>query len=508
MAFDLSSVLRDVSNLDTPEEQITRLPLDLLDPDPDNFYSLDGLEELAGNIETVGLLDPIRVRPAGDRYIVVSGHRRRAACMLIRDGGSAQFKDGVPCIIELGEASDALRRLRLIYANSSTRQLSAAELSRQAEEVTRILYELKEQGMEFSGRMRDHVAEACRLSKTKIGRLHAIRANCINYVLDAFDEGKINESVAYEFSRLDKALQHRIYTNHLRLGYKLEALTADYIQQMASTYQKLITIRCPKTETGLRCVYAEGHFDEAQRLSHFEHVTESCTKGRCCLKCPSLSTCENACLKCEPERQQQLATADRLKQAREVEIALEQKARENARKLHDEETAGIWARIRTAAETTGRDLERVLDELCECDADVQEALRFCRGEEKDVNHLAMDLLDDCLIDLADGLGCSVDYLLGRTSAVLPVTFTSPAPSWAPPAAAELQNLPTEPRWISGTPTRVGRYFVRAKGNMDADDEPPKEFRFDWDGETWYFAGRPIFKGWNVLDWWPLPDLED
>jgi hypothetical protein len=46
-----------------------------------------------------------------------------------------------------------------------------------------------------------------------------------------------------------------------------------------------------------------------------------------------------------------------------------------------------------------------------------------------------------------------------------------------------------------------------KGNLDPEDEPPKEFRFDWDGQTWYFTGRPIMKGMLVVGWWPLPDTE-
>ena len=191
--FDLAAVLKGVPNLDTGEEQIVRLPLEAIDPDPENFYSLDGLDELAGNIETVGLLDPIRVRPNGERYTVVSGHRRRAACLLIRDGGNPMFDAGVPCIVEYGEASEAMRRLRLIYANASTRQLTSAEQSKQAEEVTRLLYELKEQGVEFPGRMRDHVAQACNLTKSKIGRLHAIRENLIPELLDFYDRGKMVE---------------------------------------------------------------------------------------------------------------------------------------------------------------------------------------------------------------------------------------------------------------------------------------------------------------------------
>ena len=169
MAFDITSVLWTVSGPDTGADQIVYIDLDLLDPDPNNFDTIDGLDELAGNIELIGLQQPLRVRPGEDgHYVIVSGHRRRAACMMIRDGGSDQFARGVPCIVEYGEASEAMRELRLIYANASTRIMSPAEVSKQAERVETLLYQLKEEGVEFPGRMRDHVAEACKISKTKL----------------------------------------------------------------------------------------------------------------------------------------------------------------------------------------------------------------------------------------------------------------------------------------------------------------------------------------------------
>ena len=47
--FDLAKLMKDVSKMDTGRQQIRYIPLDLIDPDPANFYSLDGLEELNQN---------------------------------------------------------------------------------------------------------------------------------------------------------------------------------------------------------------------------------------------------------------------------------------------------------------------------------------------------------------------------------------------------------------------------------------------------------------------------
>ena len=126
-AFDLGAELRKAGGptVDT-REQIDYIPIDRIDPDPENFYSLDGLNELAGNIELVGLQQPLRVRDGErGRVTIVSGHRRRAAIMLIRDGGSDMFRDGVPCIREKPDSSKEMQELRLIFANSQTRIMSA-----------------------------------------------------------------------------------------------------------------------------------------------------------------------------------------------------------------------------------------------------------------------------------------------------------------------------------------------------------------------------------------------
>ena len=213
MAFDITSVLKGVSGPDTGKEQIEYIPVDQIDPDPNNFYSLEGLDELAGNIELIGLQQPLRVRPGEDgRFIVVSGHRRRAAILMIRDGGNEMFRDGIPCIVDRGEESPAMRELRLIYANASTRVMGPAEISKQAERTEMLLYQLKEEGViEFPGRMRDHVAEACRISKTKLARLHAIRHNLVPELLEEFDAGHLNESVAYRMSQEKPELQMELH---------------------------------------------------------------------------------------------------------------------------------------------------------------------------------------------------------------------------------------------------------------------------------------------------------
>ena len=112
MGFDLASVLKNVPESGTSDgrERIEYIGLDKLHDDPNNFYSLDGIEELAGNIEFAGLQQPVRVRrdaEHGGEYIIVSGHRRTAAMRKIVEDGNKAFET-VPCIVEADGGSKAV----------------------------------------------------------------------------------------------------------------------------------------------------------------------------------------------------------------------------------------------------------------------------------------------------------------------------------------------------------------------------------------------------------------
>ena len=55
MAFKLGDALRGVSDFGTGREQIEYIRLNLIDSDPNNFYQLSDIDQLADNIELCGL---------------------------------------------------------------------------------------------------------------------------------------------------------------------------------------------------------------------------------------------------------------------------------------------------------------------------------------------------------------------------------------------------------------------------------------------------------------------
>ena len=97
------------------------------------------------------------------------------------------------------------------WAQTNTRRMSSADISKQAERVEALLYQLKEEGVEFPGRMRDHVAEACKVSKSKLSRLKVIREKLAPDIYAGYYErGKLPEDTAYTLAKLPVGVQRDI----------------------------------------------------------------------------------------------------------------------------------------------------------------------------------------------------------------------------------------------------------------------------------------------------------
>ena len=144
-----------------------------------------------------------------------------------------------------------MQELRLIYANADTRRMSSADIARQAERVQELLYELKEQGVDCPGRMRDHVAEACKISKSKLSRLEAIRSHLAPDIRKAYwdgpEKGRLHEAAAYSLSRLPEDYQRQVVDAYRR-GYRgdigLKWLTAGVVDKIRDDIEAAEDLLC------------------------------------------------------------------------------------------------------------------------------------------------------------------------------------------------------------------------------------------------------------------------
>ena len=179
---------------------LVMIPAEKIRPNEKNFYEMSDLDTLAASIDQNGQLDPVKVRADGDGYTIIDGERRFRAMTEILG------REAVQCRI-MTPQNEIAEELILIESNRTQRKMSSAELSKQAERYTELLSQLKDSGMKISGRLRDRVAEALQVSSTKLARLHAIRERLSPRMLERFDAGEINESMAYALSRYSHGQQ-------------------------------------------------------------------------------------------------------------------------------------------------------------------------------------------------------------------------------------------------------------------------------------------------------------
>lgn len=494
MAFDVSSIfaeeLKKVSKSDTART-LREVDVDDLIGNEGNFYSVDeaALEELKNSIALSGIMDPPTVTETGDgKYRLISGHRRTAAVRALVAEGREDLRK-VPVLVR-SPSSAAMEELELIMANSTARRLSSAEISEAAQRVERLLYELKEQGVEFPGRMRDHVAEACNVSRTKLANLKLIEERLIADFKVMWKSGKLPDATALELARCELTFQTRLSaafakTKDFPPSARIEKLRA--LAEDGAKWNPSASLRCPD---GSACPGSRG--DAALRHdATLCYGAKPCKGEKCCMECEyganasSWRACKQMCSKAAQYRTDKSAEA----KAAEAE-AQETKQRWLRGKVqHDAQ------RIVRAADAAGCPNSAVLDfGNGTRPANLAIIRRYAEGNFCDERFWCDDRLvpDSAKVPaICKTLRCSADYLLGMTEELTPQTVSKSDAGWA---------------WRTGT--------EYPDGGMVADMEDHHDRRYEIlyarNGALFWDAAcrdpMPKFAAADVLRWAPLPEL--
>ncbi len=401
MPFEIGEFAKRLSGVQIEHrEQIEYIDIDRIDDDPRNFYELSGLDELAANIELLGLQQPIRVRDGdGDHVVIVSGHRRRAAIRKLVQDGRNDLRE-VPCIREAQADSPAMQELKLIYANSSTRELTTAEKAKQIERTELLLYQLQEEGVEFPGRMRDHVAEVCKVSGAKVARLKVIQAKLIPEWAVLFQADKLPEQTAYAIARMPEDLQRRLkkVCPSPPVGYAAERILS--LWESGTTWEPDMT--CPD---GRPCKRGDAF------LRHdVEHSCDVCKGQKCCMECKEAKSeyyaCDRMCSKAQALRKE--------KRDERAEAAEDEKAKRQV-KIKQEIQASA-ARLLQAADAAGLDDSVIIPfGSYRPEISVQQLRAYAAGDFGDRYFYGNDLSSsdfDLIAKISRCLKCSSDYILG------------------------------------------------------------------------------------------------
>lgn len=448
--FDITSLFGDaaaVSKSDT-DRTVTMIDIDKLQPNKKNFYHVKekNLDDLKSSIEISGILDPPSVCKAdGDKYRIISGHRRCEAVRQLVKEGHKNLRM-VPCFIRSPQSTE-MEELELIWANATSRVLSSPELAQQAARVEELLYQLKEQGVEFPGRMRDHVAQACKISRTKLANLHAIQTNLREPLLDMWHKGTLNDAQALELSRLDDGLQDRLAGLFPRVS-KDDLPASAVVQKIgecAKAGAKWLPCGVCPAGNGLTCPSARGDAFLRHDLGYYYDM---CQGSKCCWTCRNGRTasgynaCDSMCSRAKAAR-----TAAN-QQQKDKEAAAREKAEAKVKQAFITDAKRYLA----AADAAGLSDKTKIDISSYSSVSVKELRSWAAGKDLDHRSFYRNDLEPRFVDVAKvskQLQCSADYICGNIDQPWPVVPLS-----------ETLESDQPPKWRTGKPPASGYYFCK------------------------------------------------
>ena len=321
----LNSLMNAQSQTVTPagqQMQVVMIPSRNIIPNPDNdeIYTIGNMDSLKDDIQQHGLRQPLEVIPVEgepDRYMLISGHRRWAACGILSACGDSRF-DSLPCLIResQGELDD---RIALITANATARDLTDGERLAQYEALKDALTKKKAAG-QLEGKVRDEVCRILGLSTGAAARLNVI-ASCENELIkERLKAGEIGLMEAYrsaqDYARFMGAAPEEpeqkeepaetVPVNPDYAEWKLPPEAIAMVEKAHEEQKKAQndapkpaankSVPLPSVYSGQKCDYSASHLCENEAgLKHFIKHGEIRGCAGCCRYCKSKDTCEYSC---------------------------------------------------------------------------------------------------------------------------------------------------------------------------------------------------------------------
>ena len=321
----LNSLMNAQSQTVTPagqQMQVVMIPSRNIIPNPDNdeIYTIGNMDGLKDDIQQHGLRQPLEVIPVEgepDRYMLISGHRRWAACGILSACGDSRF-DALPCLIREshGKLDD---RIALITANATARDLTDGDRLAQYEALKDALTKKKAAG-QLEGKVRDEVCRILGLSTGAAARLNVI-ASCENELIkERLKAGEIGLMEAYrsaqDYARFMGAApeepeqkEEPAETVPVNPDYAEQKSTLEAVAMVEKAHEEQRKVQTdapqpvvskstplPSVYNGQRCDYSASHQCENEAgLKHFIKHGEIRGCAGCCRDCKNKDTCEYSC---------------------------------------------------------------------------------------------------------------------------------------------------------------------------------------------------------------------
>lgn len=434
MAFNLAEAAglgRIVSKLGTGDAR--QIPLVDIDANDKNFFEVDDVQDLMESIEVHGVLQPLVVVQHGQGYRLLAGHRRLKALQQLQEADKMDKRWAtVPCVV-LPPMSDAMEQMVLIQTNTTARQLSYAEKMEASVRLKKILVQLKSEGVKLPGRLRDIQAEQLEISRTELARMEVIQKNLIPPFMDKLKSNKINAAAAYELARLDAEDQTLLLGRYVEKG--ITPCAADVQAYREKKALDWLRADCPGEALG----YTDHQLRESGKpieCRNWEAIRDHKAKGHpelcpgCCYACDK-ETCKERCQQAKIKRRKERDEIERRAWEHPVQEEtnpLDDPAQDQDHDFSSLPLSKFPQRLKEAMDLRQVSISGLSMNLAEMmreypqielsvdngDGSYEEVCDMLEIQDIDDFDMSRASYTGFVFLLAESLGVSIDWLLGRT----------------------------------------------------------------------------------------------
>lgn len=373
-----------------------------------NFYSVEQIEELAGDILMYGLKQNLELVYAPcdkGEYRIVAGERRWEALKYLVSKGYKEFELATSKLTTPQDNDE--EQVEIIIANAYRTKTTSDMI----EEETRLkasLERMKAAGKKIkgydlqSGRLRDVISSMLHVSKTKIAQIEAVNNNLIPEWKEELKGERLTFSAAYELSGMTADEQREALGKFTETG----ELTHKDVKGMKAEKAAGQQVSESDTETEIGMNPPEVRAGDDYETPHPEGITSIC------YSCTEYETCNvktGTCTSCDQYKNRTEAYKTDEQRYSEEQDAID---RETKKKLSEMEQEEKMQNLPSDTQETGQKVHQIRLAKSYFD-DVANGIKTFELRKNDRGYKKGDILE--MMEFADGKNT------GRTVRVL-VTY--------------------------------------------------------------------------------------
>ena len=373
-----------------------------------NFYSVEQIEELAGDILMYGLKQNLELVYAPcdkGEYRIVAGERRWEALKYLVSKGYKEFELATSKLTTPQDNDE--EQVEIIIANAYRTKTTSDMI----EEETRLktsLERMKAAGKKIkgydlqSGRLRDVISSMLHVSKTKIAQIEAVNNNLIPEWKEELKGERLTFSAAYELSGMTADEQREALGKFTETGELTHKDVKDMKAEKAAGQQ--VSESDTETENGMNT--PEVRAGDDYETPHPEGITSIC------YSCTEYETCNvktGTCTSCDQYKNRTETYKTDEQRYSEEQDAIDRETKKKLREMEQEEK---MQNLPSDTQETGQKVHQIRLAKSYFD-DVANGIKTFELRKNDRGYKKGDILE--MMEFADGKNT------GRTVRVL-VTY--------------------------------------------------------------------------------------